>query len=145
MLEEESERNSSSLNTYYKDPNYDIYAAEIIGKEPFTCKSLVNRNVSTKSYKAKGFLKKNSFDIYKANEIFNHLLEGKVLKLLDGVDLPSIEELKGKKYYKWHNSWTHSTNQCAIFWDKIEDLIKRGKLRFLDKPMGVDEDPFPAV
>ena len=32
LLEEESERNSSSLNIYYKDPNYEIDAAEIIRK-----------------------------------------------------------------------------------------------------------------
>ena len=74
LLEEESERNSSSLNTYYKDPNYEIETAEIIEK-----KSLVKRNVFAKSYKAKGSFKKYSFDIHRADEIFDHLLESKVL------------------------------------------------------------------
>ena len=72
----------------------------IIGREPFTCKSLVKKNVSAKSFKAKGSFKKYSFDIYKADEIFDHLLEGKKIKLLDDVKLPSIEVLKGKKYCK---------------------------------------------
>ena len=40
LLKEERERNSSSLKTYYKDPNYKIDTAEIIGKEPFNVKAL---------------------------------------------------------------------------------------------------------
>ena len=115
MLEEKSERNSSSLNTYYKDLYYEVDVAEIIGKKPFICKSLVKRNVSIESYEAKGSFKKYSFDIYKVDEMFYYLLEGKVLKLPNGVNLHSLEELKGKMYCKWHNSWTHSINQCAIF------------------------------
>ena len=63
-----------------------------------------------------------------------------MLKLPDGA-----EDLKGKRYCQWYNSWTYSTNQCTIFRDRIQDLIKRGKLKFPEKPMGVDEDPFPAV
>ena len=56
-------------------------------------------NVSVVSYKAKGSFKKYSFDIYKTDEIFYHLLEGKVLKLHDGlVNLSSLEDLKGKRY-----------------------------------------------
>ena len=97
------------------------------------------------SYKAKGYFKKYSFDIYRADEFFNHLLEGKIIKLPDDVKLPYLEELKGKKYCKWHNSWTHSTNNCSIFRDRIQDLIRKGKLKFPEKQMGIDEDPFPAV
>ena len=63
----------------------------------------------------------------------------------DDVKLPHFEELKGKKYCKWHNSWTHSTNSCSIFQDRIQDLIKKGKLKFPERQMGIDEDPFPAL
>ena len=71
--------------------------------------------------KQRVLLKKYSFDIFKAEEIFDHLLEGKILKLPD------------------------STNSCSIFRDRILDLIKRGKLKFPERKMGIDEDPFPAV
>ena len=37
----------------------------------------------------KGSFKKYSFDVYKANEIFDHLLEGKVFKFPNNVELPS--------------------------------------------------------
>ena len=43
-----------------------------------------------------GSFKRYSFDVYKCDEIFDHLLEGKVLKLLDNVELPSTEGKKGK-------------------------------------------------
>ena len=82
MLEEERERNSFSIKTYYKDPNYEVDVAEIVGKEPFICKSFVKKNVSAKSCKTKGSFKKHSFNIYKADEIFDHLLEGEVLSFL---------------------------------------------------------------
>ena len=97
LLEEENERNSSSLKTYYKDPNYEINVAQLIGEDPFTCKSLVKKNVSIESYKTKGSFKKYSFNIHKADEIFDHLLESKVLKLPNNVELPSKEDMKGKK------------------------------------------------
>ena len=87
MLEEESEINSYSLNTYYKDPNYEIDVAEILRKK-LICKSLVKRNLSIESYKANGSFKKFTFDIYKEDEILDHLLEGKVLKLSHRVNLP---------------------------------------------------------
>ena len=56
-----------------------------------------------------------------------------LIKLPIGVTLPSHEETKGKSYYKWHNAWSHSTNNCLIFRDRIQDQIKRGKLKFPDK------------
>ena len=73
------------------------------------------KNVSAKSYKSKGSFKKYSFDSYKASEIFDHLLEGKVINFYGEVKLPSLDEMKGKKYCKWHNTWTHSTKKCSIF------------------------------
>ena len=37
LLEEEQDRNNASYKIYYKDPNYEIDAAEIVGKEPMIC------------------------------------------------------------------------------------------------------------
>ena len=83
-----------------KNPNYKLDAPNIIGKEPFNYKSLVKKSVSSKSDKTKRSFKKYSSDVYKADEIFDHLLEGKVLKFPDNVELPSKEDSKGKKNYK---------------------------------------------
>ena len=84
----------------------------------------------------------------KVNEIFNQLMKEGLIKLPNGVTLPSYEESKGKSYCKWHNTWSHSTNNCLAFFDRIQDQIKRGKLKFPnknDKAMGIDNDPFPEV
>ena len=65
--------------------------------------------------------KKYSFDVSKANEIFDQLMKEGLIKLPNGVTLPSYEELKGKSYCKWHNAWSHSTNNCLVFQDRIQD------------------------
>jgi hypothetical protein len=59
----------------------------------------------------------------------------------------SLEERKNKKYYKVHNSLTHSTNECRIFRQQIQKAIELGRLTF-DKPnkatMKIDENPFAS-
>ena len=61
--------------------------------------------------------------------------------------IPSKDELRGKTYYKYHNSWNHSTNACWGFINVMHDKINKGILKFLDKKevMEIDEDPFPPV
>ena len=43
------------------------------------------------------------FDVKKADKIFDLLLEKKQLKLPANHVIPSARELKGKKYYKFHD------------------------------------------
>jgi hypothetical protein len=54
------------------------------------------------------------FDIKKADRIFDLLLE-KQLRLPANHVISSAEELKGKKYCKFHNVTNHNTNECRIF------------------------------
>ena len=42
LLEEEQDRNNASYKTYYRDPNYEIDAAKIVGKEPVICEALIH-------------------------------------------------------------------------------------------------------
>jgi hypothetical protein len=55
------------------------------------------------------------FDVKKADRIFDLLLEKKQLRLLANHMIPLAEELKGKKYYMFHNVTNHNTNECIIF------------------------------
>ncbi|XP_022850730.1 uncharacterized protein LOC111372592, partial [Olea europaea var. sylvestris] len=58
--------------------------------------------------------------------------------------LPSPEQVKGKKYCKWHNAWSHLTNNCLVFRHVLQDVIESGQITFEDKrKMAVDENPFP--
>jgi hypothetical protein len=55
--------------------------------------------------------KKFNFDITKADKIFEYLLEKGQIKVTGNHRIPSAEELKKKRYCKYHNSNTHNTNK----------------------------------
>ena len=52
---------------------------------------------------------------------------------------------QNKKFCKFHNATSHSTNECRIFWQHIQRAIQQGRLKF-DTPrkMKVDDNPFPG-
>ena len=146
ILDEDFTRANSSLGTYYRDQSYDIEAAEIVEHEPVFCDNLVRKeSTHAQKFKNKEINKVYSFDISKADEIFDHLLKKKFIKLPSDVKLPSAEERRGKTYCKWHDAWSHSTKNCNVFRDRIQDQVKKGKLKFPEKPMGMDTDPFPKI
>ena len=72
------------------------------------------------------------------------MLEKGQIKLPDNHFLLPRHQLKNKKFYKFHNATSHSTNECRIFRQQIQRAIQQGKLKF-DTPqkMKVDDNPFP--
>ena len=89
-----------------------------------------------------------NFDVKKADRIFDLLLEKKQLRLPANHVIPSAEELKGKKYYKFHNATNHSTNECRIFRFHIQKAIKQGKIKFEPAKkltMDIAKHPFLGV
>jgi hypothetical protein len=60
-------------------------------------------------------LEKFTFDITKADKIFDLLLQEGQIKLSPNHVIPSAEELKKILYCKWHNATSHSTNECKVF------------------------------
>jgi hypothetical protein len=67
------------------------------------------------------------FDVKKADRIFDLLLQKKQLRLPVNHVIPSVEELKGRKYCKFHNVTNHSTNECRIFRFHIQKAIEQGR------------------
>ena len=56
------------------------------------------------------------------------------------------EDRKGKKYCRVHNSLTHSTNECKVFRQQLQQAIESEKLVFdTTSKMKIDENPFPAA
>ena len=55
------------------------------------------------------------------------------------------DQLKNKKFYKFHNATSHSTNECRVFRQHIQRAIQQGRLKF-DTPrkMKIDDNPFPG-
>ncbi|KAK1649510.1 hypothetical protein QYE76_067315 [Lolium multiflorum] len=100
--------------------------------------------VSCKWVKPQGPPRGFDFDVTKAEQIFDLLLKEKQLKVPEGHKIPTSQELNGKPY-KWHNTFTHTTNGCRVWRRQIQMAIEQGRLIFSQYAMKVDTHPFPAV
>jgi hypothetical protein len=59
---------------------------------------------------------KYTFDVSKCDCLFDLLLWGGVIQLTEGHVIPNVDILAKKTYCKWHDSYTHTTNECNYFW-----------------------------
>ena len=73
------------------------------------------------------------FDISKVDQIFDCFMKDKQTKLPEGHKIPPTDEIKGKKYCKWHHSWTHMINNCTVFRNAIQKALKEGRLKLAKK------------
>ncbi|XP_028122709.1 uncharacterized protein LOC114319846 [Camellia sinensis] len=159
ILREEQQRNAASLGTYYQevefDTDIDIDMAQIIGKKPVICETLRKAGKHV-SMPATQLAKKNvamshrqySFDLSKADALFDELLANKFLTLTPGHNIPKEKDSFSKEYCKWHNFFRHSTNNCVTFQNCVQDLIQKGILKYAKKDKGVmaiDSDLFPNM
>ncbi|GKV36311.1 hypothetical protein SLEP1_g44457 [Rubroshorea leprosula] len=128
LLREESQRKAMLQGTYYQDA-FDLDVAVVFADKLVTCPNLVKVTQQVEaaakhlSYESR---RQYTFDVIKANEIFDYLKKLRHIKLPQGHRLPTVAEIASKDYYK----------------------IDKGLLRFPEKPkeaMGVDENPFPNV
>jgi hypothetical protein len=67
-----------------------------------------------------------AFDVSKCDRLFDLLLLGGVIWLTKGHVIPSADILVKKIYCKWHNSYTHTTNECNYFWRQVQLAINDG-------------------
>ena len=83
------------------------------------------------------------FDVTKSDKLFDFLLDKGQIKLPDNHVMLPPDQLKNKKFYKFHNAISHSTNECRVFRQHIQRAIQQGRLKF-DTPwkMKVDDNPF---
>ena len=82
------------------------------------------------------------FDVTKVDKLFELLLKEGRIKLQP--DHPMLRGgVKDKKYCGFHNSNSHSINDCRVFRLRIQRAIEVGHLKFIGK-MKVDHDPFPS-
>ncbi|CAL8988544.1 unnamed protein product [Prunus brigantina] len=62
-------------------------------------------------------MKAYTFDLTRAEAIFDLLFSEKKVKLSFGHKIPKPEELKGKTFCKYHSSWSHNTNNFVVLRD----------------------------
>ncbi|KAM1939580.1 hypothetical protein ACFX13_027407 [Malus domestica] len=163
LLREEKISKAPSRWTIYKNPTVSyssvegkesqcisVDATEIVIDKPYVCKVLTqidSEDVKTRSAteETTKTSKVYTFDITKADVIFDQLLSARIIKLRHGHNIPKAEELKGKIYCKYHNSSKHTTNNCVVFRDNVQSWIDNGKLRFPENKISVDTNPFPTA
>lgn len=105
--------------------------------KPFMCPAL-------KPTPAKRDEIRYTFDVIMCDKIFDVLLQGKLIRLKEGHVIPPPEELGSKAYCKWHNSYSHATNDCNVFRRQVQSAIGDGRLKFAEgTKMKLDSDPFP--
>jgi hypothetical protein len=119
------------------DESADVYTAEFIWPtkaKSSACSSLqpVQRNRQEEI--------KFTFNVAKCDKIFDELLKNGNIKLTHTI--PPIDELKRRAYCKWHNSFSHATNDCNVFRRQVQSAINEGRLAFQE--MQVDTQPFPV-
>ena len=125
-----------SVDDDYEDEEEEVAAAEWNwGKKTMMVPNPWGRGVE-ESY---------DFDVTKLDKLFDFLLEKGQIKLLDNHVMLPPEQLKNKKFCKFHNATSHSTNECRIFRQHIQRAIQQGRLKF-DTPrkMKVDDNIFPG-
>ena len=132
LLREEKAFKPPSRGTIYKNPTVSyasaepeeyasINAAEIVIDKPYICKALTHINpkdVKTQPISKESAVKTTkvyTFDITKADTIFDQLLLAKIIRLRPGHNIPKAEELKWRIYCKYHDSSKHATNNCVVF------------------------------
>jgi ABC-type sulfate/molybdate transport systems ATPase subunit len=82
---------------------------------------------------------KFTFDVSKCYRIFDELLKLGNVKISHII--PPLDEIKRRAYCKFHNSYSHATNDCNVFHRQIQSAINEGRLMLHE--MQVDKQPFP--
>lgn len=100
----------------------EIMAADILCGKLYSCPDL--KLGKGKSTGGDGKFEYN-FDIFKMDKVLDHLIKDQQIWLKDGHKIPSPNELKGKKYCKWSNSYNHFTANCIVFQQPVQKALKK--------------------
>jgi hypothetical protein len=130
----------SSESLYDEGANMCVAEWSLASKsKPFVCSSL---NPVSKSWQDEI---RFTFNVTKCDRIFYYLLQENQIKLSSNHVIPSSEPLKKHAYCKWHNSYSHATNECNFFRRQVQSAINDGRLKFVKShQMKLDKDLFPA-
>ena len=114
LLKEENQRRKTSMGTYCQEVNYEeVTIAYLLSTCSFIFPLLVKKTPDLwKKPHASNTQVQYTFDVAKTEEIFDFILKEKFIIFPPDHQLPNKYELRGKVYYKYHNSWNHSTNSC---------------------------------
>ena len=81
-----------------------------------------------------------TFDVSKCERIFDELYKNGYIKMSHAIS--PFEELKRRAYCKFHNTFSHATNDCNVLRRQIQLALNEG--RIIVPQMKVDQNPFSA-
>jgi hypothetical protein len=89
---------------------------------------------------------KYTFNVSKCDKLFDVLVKGGVIRLKEGHNIPVAEAIAKRKYCKWHDSYSHTTNKCNYFHRQVQSVLNNGRLTLGDgNKMKLDVDPFLVI
>jgi hypothetical protein len=88
---------------------------------------------------------KFTFDITKCDKLFDVLLQNNIICLSEGHNIPPPCQIAKGKYYRWHTTFSHTTNECNYFHRQVQSTLNDSCLTLGDgHKMKLDIDPFLA-
>jgi hypothetical protein len=118
------------------DDENEVYVAEFVWPSKSKASSCASLKPTTKGWQEE---LKFTFDVSKCDRIFDELLKLGNIKISHSI--PPLDEIKRRAYCKFHNSYSHATNDCNVFHRQIQSAINEGHLMLHE--MQVDKQPFP--
>jgi hypothetical protein len=114
----------------------ELYVAEFMWPSKSKASSCAFLKPATKGWQEE---LKFTFDVSKCDGIFDELLKLGNIKISH--IMPPLDEIKRHAYCKFHNSYSHATNDCNVFRRQIQSSINEGHLMLHE--LQVDKQPFP--
>ena len=112
LLKEEKK----SMETYCQEVNQEVAVADLSTTRTFICPLLVEKTPDLwKKAQMVGTQVQYTFEVAKIEEIFDFLVKEKFITFPKDHQILNKDELRGKNYYNYHNSWNHNTNACWGF------------------------------
>jgi hypothetical protein len=118
------------------DDENEVYVAEFVCPSKSKASSCASLKLATKGRQEE---LKFTFDVSKYDHIFDELLKLGNIKISH--TMPPLDEIKQRVYCKFHNSYSHATNDCNVFCRQIQLAINEGQLMLHE--MQVDKQYFP--
>jgi hypothetical protein len=118
------------------DDENEVYVAEFVWPSKSNASSCASLKPATKGRQEE---LKFTFDVSKCDRFFDELLKLGNIKISH--TMPPLDEIKRRAYCKFHNSYSHATNDCNVFRRQIQSTINEGRLMLHE--MQVDKYPFP--
>jgi hypothetical protein len=95
------------------DESEEVYTAEYAWPSKYKSYACSTLKPNHKNQQEEKF----TFDASKCDRIFDEPYKNGCIKMSH--TLPPLEEIKRRAFCKWHNSFSHATNDCTVFYRQI--------------------------